>query len=160
SRYWPAAQKGEQRQIFYNPYWELDLTLARNAKNEPVLRGKITNISRRKLPLGMQFDVEGKREGFQKDVGVATFVVGGEPRSPRRRDGGDAKAGKFSLDIKETPSLAQAAPDGLFGVRQEFTWRTAPVKRLDAMALFRHSHRTANIPLKPAWQFPQPVGDA
>lgn len=144
NRYWPPLQKGEIRQQFYNPYWELDLSLTRTAKNDPVVRGTIKNISQRKLPLGIQLHIRVKPPVGQmrSDVGLATLFVDGEP----------VPAGA-KVDIKESTSLVQAAPDGLFGVEQVFTWRTAPVKRLDAMALYKSSHRTAHIALKPAPQF-------
>lgn len=147
-RYWPAAGKLEVRQRFYNANWELELVLGRNAKNEQVLRGKLTNLSRRMLPLGIQFNVQLKRTRPEGDVGVYHMMVDGESLA----------AGK-SVNLKETSSLAQQAPDGLFGVVQQFTWKTAPVKRLDALALYRQSHRTANAKLQPPRQFPQTAAD-
>ena len=148
--YWPAASKGERRQRFYNPFWELDLTLTQNAKKEPVLKGSIKNVSRRKLSLGMQFDVQFTRERQESEAGVGQLFVDGEP----------VPAGK-SAEIKETGSLAQAVgrTPGLYGVEQVFTWKTAPVKRLDALSLFHSSHRNASAALKPARQF-APSGDA
>src|SRR5262249_32854656 len=58
------------------------------------------------------------------------------------------------VPIKETPSLALASPDGLFGVGQAFTWQTAPVKRLERLGMYWSGHRTANRPLIAPRQFP------
>src|SRR5262249_51195319 len=41
--------------VFANPAWELDLVLAKNAKRETVLRGSLTNKSKRRMWLDIPY---------------------------------------------------------------------------------------------------------
>jgi hypothetical protein len=39
-------------------------------------------------------------------------------------------------------------------VEQVFNWQTSPIKRVNSLELFHHSHKTAHLPLEKARQFP------
>src|SRR5207249_1669193 len=52
-----AARTDSLHKLFRNPYWELDLTLAGSETGKYVLRGKLTNISKRKQDLDVKFKV-------------------------------------------------------------------------------------------------------
>jgi hypothetical protein len=136
----PDQSKGEiDHQIFTNANWKLDLILAEQ-KNKKVFRCQVTNISQRRQPLGIWFVVQIK--GFPEPQG---FFVDGEPLPPgatipvKDRDGND-----------QGPQTQSGFLEGevLEKVVQWFDWRTAPVKRIDKLALGYHSQRTAGRGLR------------
>jgi hypothetical protein len=134
----PTAPSDPNHKRFRNPYWELDLTLAKDDKNKHVLRGTIKNISKRRQPLDTHFKVfvQGGNEPAFHDLHVFD-----EP----------LPVGK-SLTIKDSPLGENLTIEGLFGVEQVLTWKTGPVKRLDRLELGYPSSRTATRTLKrPLW---------
>jgi hypothetical protein len=133
----PAPQSDPFHKVFRNPNWQVDLTLARNAKNKWVLRGKITNISKRKQSLGIDFNV------YLDDQGASPALI--------TVDGPQLAAGESTV-IPEQAVAEQLTVKQLFALEQVLTWRTAPVKRLDDLRLDYPSSRTVTLGLKkPAW---------
>jgi hypothetical protein len=134
----PAAPPSDpNHKIFRNPYWELDLTLARSNRGKYSVRGTIQNIGKKKEPLGIDFMV------FLDDIGSAGVLL-------------PANMLPLAVGQKETLPEVQvsdaATVKGLYGVEQVLTWRTAPVKRVDELALNHNSSRTAHKALiKPRW---------
>jgi hypothetical protein len=132
-----AARTDPNHKIYRNPYWEFDLTLAEQTRGKYVLRGKITNISKRKRALDTKFKV------FLQDPRAVT-----DPSSQPVTVQGLPLAVGESKDVNQTVD-SQRAIEGLFGVEQSLNWRTAAVKRLDDLQLMYHSSRTAVRALKP-----------
>jgi hypothetical protein len=123
--------------VFRNPFWELDLTLARNAKNEYVLRGKVTNIGKHREPLDA-FLVYLTNPPFDPAAKGAFLAIEHEPVPVRE-----------SVEIKETKIDQNLSIDGITGVEQVLTWRTAPVKRIDQLLIDYKSSRNAGRALRP-----------
>ena len=134
-----AAAQPEDRyhKVFRNPFWELELTLAQNAKGEYVLRGKITNIGKRREPLDA-FLVYLTNPPFELATKPAVLAIEHEPVS----------VGK-SVEIKETKIDQNLSIDGITGVEQVLSWRTAPVKRIDQLLIDYKSSRNAGRALRP-----------
>ena len=129
----PDKKKGESyRERFINPYWELDLILAKN-----VLKGTIKNIGRRRQAINrLTFEVSVRPP--EQSGGSVSLVVEGEP----------LPVGKTAA-VKET-TIDSTIPAGIFAVREVLDIRTAPVKFITAIALGEPSHRTI------AWQLQPP----
>jgi hypothetical protein len=135
-----AAPKADSNhKIFRNAYWEFDLTLVGPESGKYFLRGKLTNIGRRKQPLDTKFKV------FLQDIRAAD-----EPAFQLISMGDLPLAVGESKQINQ-PVEAQKAIEGLFGVEQVLNWRTAAVKRLDDLKLMdqAQSSRTIVRMLKP-----------
>jgi hypothetical protein len=134
--------------VFRNQHWELDLTLkpGQNDKKQPVylVGGTIKNIGKRRRPLGVVFKV--LMQPGADAAGIA-LPVDREPLGVEET---------WQIPPKEfTPQ--QVAFEGLYGVEELLTWRTAPVKRIDVIALDYSSSRMANRTLKPPRWYTPPV---
>jgi hypothetical protein len=147
----PDKSKGEiDRQIFTNPTWKLDLTVAEE-KNKKVFRCQMTNLSQRRQPLGIFFAVK------IKGVDPQFIFADGEPLPP---------GGSFAVKDKDgnDQALQTVVPrlegEVLEKVVQWFDWRTAPVKRIDQLAIGNnpgsHSDRTAWRGLKTLSKWEKP----
>lgn len=137
----PAAAGPPFTQTFENPYWRIDLNLY-SKDQQFYIKGKITNIGKRRLALGR-----------------ALFWLQIHPDEKGRivlPIEGEARAAGESWDIKETLVDVLLNPTGLFGMEQILESQTAPVRRIDEVELFRHSHRTYEPLLDSARQFPKP----
>jgi hypothetical protein len=133
----PPPASDPNHKLFRNHYWELDLTLVRE-KGKHILRGTLKNIGKHRQPLDSDFKVF-LQEG--KDSSYHQFHLADEP----------LPVGK-TIPVKDSQLSDQLAIDGIFGVEQVLTWRTAPVKRLDQLELYYASSRTATRSLKrPLW---------
>jgi hypothetical protein len=133
-----AAKTDPNHKIFRNPYWEFDLTLVGSDRgNKFALRGKLTNISQHKQPLDTKFKVFLQDPRATDEPSFQLISVGGLPLAV-----GDAAP--IDAPVQETKAI-----EGLFGVEQILTWRTAAVKRLDDLKLMYPSSRTAARTLKP-----------
>ena len=98
--------------------------------------GTIKNIGNRRRPLGVVFKV--LLQPGAESSGVP-LPVDREPLSVGE-----------TWSIPARPFTAeQVAYEGLFGVEEILTWRTAPVKRIDVVELDYSSSRMANRTLKP-----------
>jgi hypothetical protein len=134
----PAAAKTDpNHKIFRNSYWEFDLTLAGPDRGKYVLRGKITNIGKRKQPLDTKFKVFLQDPRTVDDPSSVLLSLDALPLAV-----GDSKP-------VQTQVQEQKAIEGLFGVEQVLNWKTAAVKRLDDLRLMYPSSRTAARTLKP-----------
>jgi hypothetical protein len=128
--------KGEQfREIFRNPYWELDLTLSKKG-GKWYLSGKIKNIgNRRQMLARVSFTVWGAKDLSEK------VTVEGESLAPEEM---------ATLQFKEDDQLKTEKllswivdpTEGLLKVEQELDLNTVPVKRIDLIAIGQHGHRT------------------
>jgi hypothetical protein len=149
----PPPASDPNHKIFRNPYWELDLSLIRSNKGKSPfqLSGKITNISDHKLACGNIYKVKMDRN---PDSAFALLPIDREPLAAGESD-------TFGFDVPPTVQVR-----GLYGVEQVWTWRTAPVKRIDEVRLGYNSSRTASIYtpakwVKPRWvQADKPEGDS
>jgi hypothetical protein len=140
----PAAVEDPNHKIFRNAYWELDLRLTPTTSNDKVpfkLSGKITNISDRKLACGNVYNVY---LGDSFDSGFARLAIDHEPL---------AAGESYDFGTVDGPPTVQFR--GLYGVEQVWTWRTAPVKRIDDVRLGYNSSRTASIYRSDKWKRPR-----
>jgi hypothetical protein len=125
---------------FRNPFWELDLTLLRSDKGIYSIKGTIKNIGKRKQPLGVVFKVyldEVNPDDDRTPVGL--LPVDRLPLSVGE-----------SAEIKEQNLDSSLSIRGLYGVEQILTWKTGPIKRIDALELGYPSSRTSSRTLKPS----------
>jgi hypothetical protein len=135
----PAKPKSDpNHKIFRNPYWEFDLTLVGPDKGKYSLRGKLTNIGKRKQPLDVKFKVFLQDTRRVEDPSSMPVSLAGLPLAV-----GESK--EINEAVQEQKTI-----EGLFGVEQVLTWKTAAVKRLDDLRLMYPSSRTASRTLKPA----------
>jgi hypothetical protein len=139
----PAVDKSKNeidRQTFTNPTWKLEIALV-SADNKPALEYRLTNISKRRQDLRIDFVV-----GFRGLKTTENLFVDGEPLGP------------YASVAKTQPLAVLGSPEGLESILQKFDWRTAPVKRVDRLELGYHSPRTAGMGLF-AYDFPYLKGD-
>ncbi len=143
----PPLPQGTVRQRFRNPNWELDLLLETDGKGQWTIsdKSRITNINSTQRTLSLSTAQFAVRRLGERDI-KARIVIPAE-----------------WLAWKETTDFKK--PQGTFGhdrthpeieVEEVFTYNTAPIKRIDSIDLYTNSHRTANLALKPAAQFPPP----
>jgi hypothetical protein len=131
SRFTPIAdtdKRGEgelHRRSFENPYWRVDLALVKKGQ-QFAMNGKIKNIGKRRQELKqiffwVQLNEDGRRVALE---------VEGESR-------GVGMEWEFTAPVE---TFGQ--PDGILGLEQIFQSATAPVKRIDQIAMGVHSFRT------------------
>jgi hypothetical protein len=136
-----------RHQVYHNPYWQLDLTITVNPRGERVVGGTLKNVTeRRQNRYGLMFKVFLTKPA--PDARPLLIAVSGLPL---------AAGETVKLDNFAVPK--QLAGDALYGVEQVLTWRTAPVKRIDAVQLGAASSRTYGKKLVPP-QFIQKEKDA
>jgi hypothetical protein len=145
----PAAPT--QRFRFRSPDWEMELILERAPDGQYVVSGKSklknVNVSKRTLAL---------------NLAKFTVLCGG-------REVTEITIPEDWLPAGSTAEIKQASRPFVYdagkpiAVRQDFTWATSPIKRVDAIefpgSASYNSHRTANLALKPAAQFPLPKAE-
>jgi hypothetical protein len=121
---------------FRNPYWELDLTLSTNSSGKRLLKGTVTNISKRRQPLECTFRVY--LGDYSSAPGLLEVIH--DPVSVGEK-----------VTIPETVLPDSLSGGGLAGVEEVLTWRTAPVKRIDRVEMGEAAHdsRTVYRSLKP-----------
>jgi hypothetical protein len=133
---------------FRNQHWQLDLSLTpgKDTKNRPkiTLAGSIKNVGSRKRALGIQFKV------YLQEGPNASGVLLNADREP-------LAVGETWTFPPQDYSPEKIAFQGLFGVEEVLTWRTAPVKRIDVIELGYESSRLANRTLKPPRWYTPPV---
>jgi hypothetical protein len=133
---------------FRNQHWQLDLSLTpgKDDKNRPkiTLAGSIKNVGSRKRALGIQFKV------YLQEGPNASGVLLNVDREP-------LAVGESWTFPSQDYSPEKIAFQGLFGVEEVLTWRTAPVKRIDVIELGYESSRMANRTLKPPRWYTPPV---
>ena len=132
--------------VFRNQHWELDLTVKPDQSNKKfTLGGTIKNIGHRRRPLNdVTFKVllqpGANSSGVALQLSREPLAVGETWTLPAK---------PFSTDL--------VAFDGLYGVEEILTWKTAPVKRIDALELGYESSRMAGRSLRPpTWYTPPP----
>jgi hypothetical protein len=135
----PAVDKAQQEidhQVFANPTWRIEVALVGEVPKLR-LRWQATNVSKQRQVLGINFTV-----GFRGTKATDTLFLDGEPLGPNQ-----------STEPKDRPLGGQLEidrPEGVESLTQIFDWRTAPVKRVDQIALGHHSQRLQSRGLKPA----------
>jgi len=137
------------RKRFRNPNWELDLLLVSDGKGQVQISDKstITNINSTQRTLSLstaQFDVrrQGERDPVARIIIPAEWLAWKETTELK-----DIKKSQGTFGFERTRPIE-------IEVDEVFTWATSPIKRIDAIELYYNSHRTANLALKPAAQFP------
>jgi hypothetical protein len=135
----PPANGAAEPLVLRNANWELSLVLEPDPKNSGgiVISNKSTlkNINpwKRTLTLAdVPFRI-GQGEGNYFDFSVDIDSV---PAN---------ETVKFPQPI---PFKLRALPDQELKVEQILTWQTSPIKRIDRIALYYNSHRTANRTVK------------
>jgi len=117
------------RQVFESPTWKLEIALVTH-DNKYFLRYRLTNESRRRQWLGLNFEV-----AFQGTQLKDALHVDDEPLAPGK-----------ALEGPEQPLGLGAQfgnPTGIESVRQVLDWKTAPVKRIERLELAWPSSRNA-----------------
>jgi hypothetical protein len=140
------AQQEIDHQIFTNPTWRIEAALLGEVPKLR-LRWQATNVSKQRQVLGINFTV-----GFRGTKATATLFLDGEPLGPNQ-----------STEPKDQPLGGQLEidrPEGVESVTQVFDWRTAPVKRMDQIALGHHSQRLQSRGLKPLIKTADPKAGA
>jgi|GEM_PF-5149000 len=143
----PAAPVTDRNhKIFKNYFWRMDITLSRDSSGKYLLNGTVTNIGKRRQPLGSFRVYLDNREGSLPTL----LHIDHEP-----------------LAVGETHPFKNVAVDdlaiigGLYGVEQVLTWRTAVVKRLDDLRLdYNASRLAARSLVEPRWITKAAPGDA
>jgi hypothetical protein len=152
----PAAQpsaEAPRKRSFRNPYWQLDLDLPLDGK---VLKGKLTNISKRRQQPNVTFWVqvlpkEDLKVPFAINLTDPKLLPAERQRLPFATDrerqlfvevrvSGDTLAVGESLTLPEVPCKIGT---GLFSVLQQLKLETAPVKCLKGIRLGEMSERTS-----------------
>jgi hypothetical protein len=113
---------------FANAVWRMSVKI-QSLPGKIVLDGKLTNASPWRQPLGLRFRIHAAQGGFAPEE----VAVEGEPLLP-------GESCKFSGNLK-------VMPDPVDHVSQLFDWRTAPIKRIDALRIPAHSSKNASVPL-------------
>ena len=116
------------------------------------IKGKITNVGKKGMASGTGLFLGPGAAGREGVAGGAA-------------DRGRCRRGGRELDIKETQLDLALNPAGLFGLEQILEPRTVPIRRIDDIVLYFHSHRTYDPILLAARQFggkpkkPEPSGN-
>jgi hypothetical protein len=140
-----APVTDRNHKIFQNYFWKMDITLSRNSSGKYLLNGAVTNIGKRRQPLGSFRVYLDNRE----DSLPTLLHIDHEPLAV-----GETHAFKDVL-------VDDVAIGGIYGVEQVLTWRTAAVKRLDDLRLDYNASRTAaRPPVEPRWITKAAPGDA
>jgi hypothetical protein len=133
----PAA--GETfRSIFRSRLWELDLRAKGDGLNT-TFSGTIKNLTGTKLALGfdgrmhLQVTFQGKKNKIPVPIEAEYVPADGKP---------------FDFKPVVVGGGATLQTKGMESVEQELNLRTAPVKRIDAIALGYPSSRTNELPMK------------
>jgi hypothetical protein len=145
----PPAKEGAKRHRLRNANWELELILERAPDGQYVVsdKSKVTNISASQRTLEIGSAVFAVRQAGRY---LTNVTVPDELLAPGASAATNKSATPFVLPEANMP----------VEVYQVFSWDTSPIKRVDAIELpggnSFNSHRTANLMLKPAAQFPIP----
>jgi hypothetical protein len=141
--------EGMKRFRYRNPDWELELLVERKADGQYAVSGKskVTNVNseERTLPVSSAvFSIWQGRRGKIMEFHVPEEWL----------------PWKNSIEIKNASDPFVYDESNPIEVYEIFSWDTCPIKRIDAIQLpgdfSFNSHRTANLVLKPATQFPPP----
>jgi len=133
----PAPASDPNHKVFRNYFWEMELTLSRGPKQTYLLGGKLTNIGKRRQPLGV-FRVY---LDSSPDSDPTLLPIENEPLAVGQ-----------SVEFTKRPVDRGVNIRGLFGVEQVLTWRTAPVKRIDELRIDYHASRLSRRSLvEPRW---------
>jgi len=128
------------RHQFHNSTWELDILIQQKGRQLVIdPRSQIKNIHPNKRIM--------KLANPRTNKGLAFQLIQGSSKFPFRIEGEPLAAGQSA------PFQKEIAPETIrlnqpFEVEQVFDWDSCPIKRIDALQLAYHSHRTANLPLK------------
>jgi hypothetical protein len=128
-----APMTDGNHKVFRNAYWEFDLALVGPESGKYFLRGKLTNIGKRKQPLDTKFKVFLQDTRAADDPSFQLISLGDLPLAV-----GESK--QINQQVE-----AQKAIEGLFGVEQVLNWRTAAVKRLDDLKLMEPAQSSRTI---------------
>ncbi len=117
------------RQVFESPTWRLEIALA-TKESKYFLRYRLTNESRRRQWLGLNFEVSFKGTQLKESLHVDD-----EPLAPGKSLQGPEQALGLGAQFGN--------PTGIDSVQQVLDWKTAPVKRIDRLELAYPSARNA-----------------
>lgn len=144
------AKKEDYRERYRNPYWELDLVIAKDAENKNVLRGKIKNVGKQRQAIGrltfriLLNDEENLRDDLSKYEEVTIQGESLAVNQVANLQMVDEKKG-----LRNEVVVKEFAPRGIFAVYEVFDIATSPIKRIDKIVLGQQSHRTQGPRLQP-----------
>ncbi len=132
----------EDRRVFRNANFELNLLLVKASKGlgwEISDKSTIKNISvtKRTLPLATPGDTSGLPFILLQDGANYTMRIAGEPL-----------AYEHEVPLKRIYSTDPVNLQKPFFIQQGLVWKNSPIRRIDALALGTHSHRTITSGLK------------
>jgi hypothetical protein len=115
----------EKEGVFTNPYWRITALVAK----DKTLNIKITNLLDQRQDLDVTFRMLLKKEG-----NPVLVKIPGLPLAPK---GTPASKDAASDTLEVTYDAAQlgVVPQGVFGIEQVLTWKTAAVKRIDDISM-------------------------
>ena len=140
------------KRVFRNANWELTLLIetVKDRKNWVISdRSTIKNISvdERTQVLANPRTQRGLPFRFQTDVAYRDIFISGEPL-PFGKEAPIFQAG-LEKSKRTVAPIDINNPERPFFIEQQLDWEISPVRRVDMIALARHSHRTFVGGLKP-----------
>jgi hypothetical protein len=168
-----AGVQNPLRRKFHSRIWDVELEVARNEENRPVLKGRLINHTDRLQLMGLNNTMT-LRVWFQnptdargnprKDVRSWDFKIGGEFLAGAGATKPDGKTRADILDIVPTNDhiIPAAYPiEEIAKVEQVFDSRTVPIRRIEALALgFRDSRFAASELFPPGFIKEDPAAAA
>jgi len=138
------------RYNFHNTNWELSLIFGVNKENRALLAAESTikNVSdtrRALLRANPTVTPSGPLE-FRLKQGASDYLL---------KVRGEVLAWNQSDKLGEQLPIDTIDPSKPFEVEEVFDWTTSPIRRIDDLRVGYHSHRTANVALKPGLGFLQ-----
>jgi hypothetical protein len=144
------------RKVFTSPYWRLQLDLVENPERRNRLMvssaSRITNLTTRTMTLsdprntrpggvqgGIRFRLTQLDSKGTLGSGNAILDVTGEPLLPGK-----------DTDLKKNYGVDAIDLSRPFVIDELFSWEFSPIRRIDALDLPHHSHRTITAGLKPS----------
>ncbi|MFO0845348.1 MAG: hypothetical protein U0797_23685 [Gemmataceae bacterium] len=132
----------ELKRVFRNSNWELTLLFERDqAGRTYVIRPDSTiknvNPNNRTLMLAHPKSTRGLPFRLAQNLATAPLEISGEPL-----------AGGTETQLKREYKTTPVDVTKPFDVVQELAWENSPIRRIDALSLAHHSHRTILAPLK------------
>ena len=141
-----APEPDRNHKVFRNYFWEMELTLSRGPRQKYLLSGKITNIGKRRQPLGAFRIYLDDSEGSVPTI----LALENEPLAVGQ-----------SYPFKDREVDNDVSIHGLHGVEQVLNWQTAAVKRIDDLRIDYQSSRLASRALvQPRWVEKPAAADA
>lgn len=142
----PPPQEYAAQHTFKNRNWEITLLIEKEGNTRFISeKSTIKNVDPSRRILSLTDPISKKGIRFELRQGDVNYIltVNGEPLAPGQ-----------SITFNRRSRVDTVVLDKPFDLYQKFDWFNSPIRRIDDIKLAYHSHRTANIPLKPSGHFP------